>query len=177
VDFEGKRIVTGVIETSVPAQSVLSAALSNADFYDAYEAPLSDPSLTPAEIFLRAARGTPSWVTAAMALRNALARLVGLKSVGDMVAGARKDVANYTVGSNMGIFQVLGNSERELLLGIDDSHLDVRVSVMKAERAGRHQFVVSTVVRVHNWLGHLYMIPVGRFHPLVVRSMMRRLNV
>ena len=112
-----------------------------------------------------------------MALRNALVQLVGLKSVGSMTAGVRGDTAISAVGTRMGIFRIFGNSERELLLGIDDRHLDVRVSVMKAERAGRHWYTVSTVVRVHNLLGRLYMMPVGRIHPLIVRSMMRGLSV
>jgi Protein of unknown function (DUF2867) len=60
-----------------------------------------------------------------------------------------------------------------LLLGIDDKHLDVRVSVFKDGRSAP-SYVVSTVVHVHNLLGHLYMVPVGRIHPLVVRAMMRR---
>jgi hypothetical protein len=37
--------------------------------------------------------------------------------------------------------------------------------------------VVSTVVHVHNWLGRIYMVPVGRIHPFVVRAMMRRTAV
>jgi hypothetical protein len=37
--------------------------------------------------------------------------------------------------------------------------------------------VVSTVVKVHNWLGRLYMAPVGQIHPLVVKALMRRADV
>jgi hypothetical protein len=38
-------------------------------------------------------------------------------------------------------------------------------------------YVVSTVVHVHNLLGRVYMAPVGRIHPFVVRSMMGRAEV
>ena len=33
--------------------------------------------------------------------------------------------------------------------------------------------VVSTAVKVHNLLGRLYMLPVGRIHPWVVKAMLR----
>jgi hypothetical protein len=81
-----------------------------------------------------------------------------------------------TIRSAIGsaFFSIFGKTENELLLGIDDRHLDVRVSVMKSYRNGLPYYVVSTAVHVHNLLGHLYMVPVGRIHPFVVKSMMRR---
>ncbi len=133
-----------VTETTVPDQSALQPSLSSADFYDAYEAPLRNGTLTPTEIFLVTSRATPRWVAA------------------------------YRVGDRLGIFSIFAKTEKELLLGIDDRHLDVRVSVLKSERNGLPNYVVSTVVHVHNWLGHAYMAPVGRIHPLVVKAMMRR---
>ena len=83
----------------------------------------------------------------------------------------------YHVGDRLGIFSVFGKTENELLLGIDDSHLDVRVSVLKFSGGEPRSYVVSTVVKVHNWLGHLYMAPVGRLHPLVVKATMCRAEV
>ena len=64
--------------------------------------------------------------------------------------------------------------KEELLLGIDDCHLDVRVSVLKPSGKSLLNYAVSTVVHVHNWLGRIYVVPVGRIHPLVVRATMRR---
>jgi hypothetical protein len=116
----------------------------------------------------------PAWVGTLMALRNRVVRQLGLKDVGAMHGATDKPAEAYRVGDRLGIFSIIGETENELLLGIDDHHLDVRVSVLKSERDGRPSYVVSTVVHVHNRLGHIYMAPVVRFHPLVVRSMMRR---
>jgi hypothetical protein len=160
--------------SAVPAQSALQARLAQAQFADAYRAGLTDPDLTPTEIFLRAARATPRWVGVLMAIRNRAVRLVGLKDVGQLGAHAGKRAAAYQVGDRLGIFHVFGITDEELVLGIDDRHLDVRVSVCKPRGAAPPAYIVSTVVTVHNRLGRLYMIPVGRIHPLVVRAMMRR---
>jgi hypothetical protein len=90
---------------------------------------------------------------------------------------ATRPPETYQVGDRLGIFSIFGKTEHELLLGIDDSHLDVRVSVLKSQRNGLPHYVVSTVVHVHNLLGRVYMAPVGRIHPFVVRSMMGRAEV
>jgi hypothetical protein len=90
---------------------------------------------------------------------------------------AARPADTYQVGDRLGIFSIFGKTENELLLGIDDNHLDVRVSLLKSQRNGVPHYVLSTVVKVHNLLGRLYMAPVGRIHPFVVRSMMARAEV
>jgi len=171
-----------IVETTVPRDSALQALLQEAHFADAYRGDLQRAELSPAEIFQRAFRATPVWVSALLALRNRMVRLVGLKDVGRFDASPARHADDVGIGDRLGIFHVLGKTEREIVLGIDDRHLDVRVSVFKeGSVAGGRQvpaapaaYVLSTVVRVHNRLGHLYMLPVGRIHPLVVRALMRR---
>jgi hypothetical protein len=166
--------VETVTATEVPEESTLRELLSEAHFHDAYRAALHDASLTPVEIFLCTAKVTPAWVTGLMSLRNLIVRQFGLKDVGAMRDATGKPAGDYRIGDRLGIFSVVGNSEHELLLGIDDRHLDVRVSVFKSRGKESQSYVVSTVVKVHNWLGHFYMWPVGRIHPLVVKALMRR---
>lgn len=157
-----------------PSDSALYRDLARADFADAYRTPLRDGTATPAEIFLQAARATPAWVNTLMALRNIVARAIGIKDVGVMGANASRPAASYASGDRLGIFTVIESDARELLLGIDDSHLDVRVSVLKSDAADGPTCTISTLVRIKNALGHLYMLPVGHIHPYVVRAMMRR---
>ncbi|MDE2578229.1 MAG: DUF2867 domain-containing protein [Hyphomicrobiales bacterium] len=154
-----------------PLESQLASALHDADFHDAYVTSLHDRRLTPSAIFLKALRATPAWVLGAMDMRNAIVRHLGLKDVGAMRAD-RRAAEDYRVGDRMGIFNIFAADDNELLLGIDDSHLDVRVSVLKP-RGDASRYIVSTVVHIHNALGRAYMLPVARIHPLVVRAMMR----
>ncbi len=167
--------MTRVTETAVPMESALSGSLADADFYDAYQAPLHSAILSPTEIFLRACRSTPKWVDWLMSVRNRVVRRLGLKDVGTI--GGANNAKPRQVGDRLGIFTIFGKTDDELLLGIDDRHLDVRVSVLKSSRDGLPHYIVSTVVHVHNLLGWLYMLPVGRIHPLVVKAMMGRAEV
>jgi hypothetical protein len=84
--------------------------------------------------------------------RESLVRLVGIDR-----AGRRA-------------FDPVARTDDEVLLGIDQSHLGFRASVLcEPERV-----VVSTVVHLHNRRGRFYWRIVRPLHPAVVRAMMRR---
>ena len=105
--------MTKVTATTVPGDSALRPSLADADYYDAYEAPLNTAALSPTEIFLRASRNTPRWVDDLMAIRNRIVRLFGLKDVGAMKVATRAP-DSYQVGDRLGIFSIFG---KETLLG------------------------------------------------------------
>jgi hypothetical protein len=161
---------------SIPPESQLYPSLAGADFYDAYEAALSDTALPPTELFLRAFRATPPWVNSLMSVRNNIVKRLGLKDTGAMGRFTEKAPADYHVGDRLGIFSIFSMTPSEVVVGIDDKHLDVRVSVRKS--IGQEpRYIVATVVKIHNLLGRVYMVPVGRIHPFVVRALMRRAKV
>jgi hypothetical protein len=155
--------VTKVTETTVPDDSALQPWLAGADFYDAYQAPLTTATLSPTEIFLRASRTTPRWVEDLMAIRNRIVRLFGLKDVGAMKTEPRS-ADSYQVGDRLGIFSIFGKTENELLLGIDDSHLDVRVSVLKIP-AQRHTSLCPVDRRACAQPSRPRLYGAGRPHP------------
>jgi hypothetical protein len=172
---EWRRILAKIIVSTIPGESALHSWSVKSDFCDAYEVslPMGAAALSPTEFYLHASRTTPRWINTLMRIRNRIVRLFGLKDVGPIGAVA-KAAHDYQVGDQIGIFSIFGKTENELLLGIDDRHLDVRVSVMKSFRNGLPYCIVSTAVQVDNFLGHLYMVPVGRIHPFIVRSMLTR---
>ncbi|MEO3768374.1 DUF2867 domain-containing protein [Streptomyces sp. B8F3] len=67
-------------------------------------------------------------------------------------------------------FPVVAHEGAELLLGKDAGHLDFRASVLVEDE----RVTLSTVVRIHHRRGRLYFAVVRRFHPRVVRRMLRR---
>ena len=139
--------MNAVSMTTVPKESVLYSWLADADFHDAWVSPMQSGELTPTEIFLRAARSTPRWVALLMSIRKGIVRKFGLKDVGSMGGMTDKAADAYRAGDRLGIFGIMEKTENELLLGIDDRHLDVRVSVLKTQQAGYQTYVISTVVR------------------------------
>lgn len=159
-----------VSKIEFPAESRLRPRLATATFVDAFEAELGDPSLTALQIAQRAFSATPAWMDGLLRLRDLIIRPFGLKGVGAM--GSR--VEGSAPGDRLSIFEIESVDDVEVVLGIDDRHLDVRISFLKRENSDRAVYAICSLVRTHNLLGKAYMIPVGRLHPVLVRRMMAK---
>jgi hypothetical protein len=96
----------------------------------------------------------PAWVKAAMALRIALAPLLGLEA------------------SPRGVFDVRRVQGDEALIEYVDKHLTFRCGV--GVDAAAAVVRVTTIVVFNDWRGRVYFTPVSLLHPLVVNAMLKR---
>ena len=78
----------------------------------------------------------------------------------------------YAVGDKIGPWPIFALSERELIAGRDNKHMDFRLSLMKVNDGGTTSVVVSTVCNVHNVFGKVYLFFIGPFHRYGVRKLM-----
>jgi hypothetical protein len=154
-----------------PAESDLHARVGEAYYQDAFETELRDANLSAAEIARRTFGSTPAWVEALLGLRNRIVRPLGLKTVGRLKG--RTGQRPPAPGDAFSIFTVRSLDPLEIVLGIDDSHLDVRISILKRLGGAAPTYVIASWVKTHNALGRLYMLPVAPFHRLIVAAMMR----
>lgn len=145
----------------------LLALLPPPVFADAYRIILSAPQLD-APMAARALYATQSaWVMALMALRNALVRPFGLK-------GSRQQLPETGFG-RIGFFPVLASAADEVLMGLDDRHLDFRLAVSVASIAtSDREITVTTVVHTHNLLGRSYLRLIMPFHRAIARHTLQR---
>ncbi|MEP3351096.1 MAG: DUF2867 domain-containing protein [Marinomonas sp.] len=167
-------------EVALPEQSKIQAIASGASFYDAWEMPTTNPDLAPLEQFLRVMKQTPKWFDRLMVLRNRVVSLFGLKDLGAFSEmDESKPSSDYKTGDRVGIFTLIENDQNEVLLGDDDNHLSVVVSIHKKTDAstGSTFITVSTVVHVKNWLGRLYMIPVAPAHKIIAKRMTKSIGI
>jgi hypothetical protein len=156
-----------------PPESRLRPSLDQAFYSDAFETDLRDPSLTASEIARRAFAATPAWLDGLVQLRDRMVSLFGLKPVGRLKSpvGDRPS-SEPAIGDAFSIFRVISVDSDELVLGIDDTHLDVRLSFLKRLHGQHAHYVVGSWVKTHNALGRAYMLPVAPVHRLIVRLMM-----
>ncbi|NJM31867.1 MAG: DUF2867 domain-containing protein [Limnobacter sp.] len=124
--------------------------------------------------YLDVARETPKWADHLMTIRNLAVGLLGLKDVGSL-ADVPPNSAAHTLreGDRAGIFTIRNLQEHEVVLQIEDSHLDVFVSVLK-ENSTSPTLTVSTIVFNHNLLGKIYMLPVAPLHKVIVHAMLAK---
>jgi len=103
-----------------------------------------------------------------MNARNKIVAQFGLKDMGALSAIDQKKPAHaYRIGDQIGIFKLLELHEHEVILGETDTHLDVKISVVKQNQLGSTSVFVSTVVHVHNTMGRLYMFFVTPAHRVI----------
>ena len=102
-----------------------------------------------------------------------MGRIVGLKDLGTLSGvAADKSELDYQPGDRVGIFTVIENTFDEALIGDDDKHLKVVLSVHRQEHAELVSITITTVVHVKNRLGSLYMLPVKPMHRLIAPAVL-----
>ncbi|WP_278921066.1 DUF2867 domain-containing protein [Pseudophaeobacter profundi] len=142
--------------TALPSSSLLfqqPAGIQPGDFVDCYASSTDRPLEEAAERAFK----FPAWVSALMRLRNLLVTPFGLNT-------------EITSPEKIGFFPLVNRSDNELILGLDDKHLDFRISVLKQEG----QIYFATWVRTKNRFGCLYLRLIMPFHVLIVRNAVKR---
>jgi len=164
-----------VVKCSIPESSEIFNHTDSVSYSDCYSTYISqEVSATDA---YRAIFGhTPSWIMSLMSVRNKIAAMVGLKNLSGPVL---ENVINsihqtpYVVGIRAGMFSVLSVSEKEVILGDNDKHLNFRISVMISSGA-KAAVYVSTIVEEHNLAGRVYMLIVKPFHRIIAPYVVRK---
>lgn len=155
-----------------PSDSALALRYAGADLLDAYAIALPERASGDIATLARAVLGEQAgWVRALMRVRDGVMGLFGVKT-----SKAIGRAAERRREGHIGFFPVRGRSERELIVGEDDRHLDFRTSVLLregADGAGR-ALVATTVVHCHNRLGRVYLRVIGPFHRVIVRGNLDR---
>ncbi len=159
---------------AIPPESRLHTRLAGADFGDAWCADNPHPERSALALWLQTMGHTPRWVDAAMRVRNGIVKRLGLKDLGEMARIDReRPLQDYRVGERVGIFTVLHLSDEEVVMGDDDKHLDVQVSLLKTVD---RKVIVSTVVCIHNALGRIYMLFVKPAHRVIAPAVLARIG-
>ena len=156
-----------VFVISTPPQAQRSAGLPEIDFSDCYHGYTQRGGVTATEAARAMFEHPPAWVSALMAARDAVVGRLGLKTSRDAVEAART--------RKIGIFPMLTEMPNEVVLGLDDKHLDFRIWVsVQAVEGGGTSIWASTLVRLHGWPGRLYLFVIMPFHKLLSRGMLKR---
>ncbi len=160
------RQVRGTGRSLWPAEpemtDLLSTHAGRVDFADAWAVTVRPDDSRSAADWAHAALSpdaSPSLLTTLMRLRDALVRPFGLERVSEATLP-------YTG------FPLLAAGDDEVVLGIDDTHLDFRVGVLVTDA----RCTMTTTVTLHNALGRVYWLPVRWFHPWAVRTVLRRVR-
>ena len=162
----------GVREVPPPAESGV-ATWFGGDLADAFAVPIEAADIAKGiDNLARSALSDPApWIRVLLRLRDALVAGLPVKTTQEVRRAAIADKSE-----RIDFFRILSRSDRELILGEDDRHLDFRLSLLLRARPDGpgDELVATTVVRCHNALGRVYLALIARFHRLVVISNLSR---
>lgn len=105
----------------------------------------------------------------AFRIRDAISARFGVKRIGGF-SPPQDQIPK--VGERLDFFLVERLEPEILTLSERDRHLDVLTCITTH---GQHLTITSSV-KVHNWFGRLYMVPVGLAHRVIVSLMLSRLK-
>ena len=147
-----------VRQLETPAAMIAAAGLSQVHFSDTFALRLPTGSSRDVAHWHRAliAAGQPAWFGALMAVRNRVARGLGLET-----AAGSSDTSPFTLLTRHG---------DTLVVGADDKHLDFRGVL----RVAGDDLQFTTVVHEHNATGRAYFAVVKPLHRRIVPALIRR---
>ena len=145
-----------VTAADLPPDSALHRHIAAGDFLDCYAVAADVPPRRAADIIT----AFPGWARFLLVIRRLLTAPFGLSNDGPQAA------------DKVGIFPVESETERELIAGFNDRHLDFRVSVLS--EGGR--VLLATWVHPHNIGGRLYLAAIMPFHILIARNALARVR-
>lgn len=163
----------------IQKDSLLYSGRSEYDYIDSYENVIADKNnridvFAIAETF---AKPGPKWMNGLFSLRNRMVAVFKLKTPSITAEQRGSDADRWEIGKQSGIFKIFGKSGREILLGEDDKHLDVRVSLYlepNGDNEGEKKVTVTTVVVLHNRLGRFYFFFVKPIHRIIVPLLLKQ---
>jgi len=171
--MEAHRLPWRVRIVGLPNESSLAPLFERADLADAYAVGIPGDAPHDIDALAHVVLGQPElWLRALMRLRDTIMKRFSVKTSEEIRAGMEIDGREH-----IAFFAILSRSDREIVVGEDDIHLDFRTSLMLRRTAGKpdDELVVTTVVHCHNRLGRLYLAAILPFHRLVVRHGLRRM--
>ena len=142
------------------------APVDQLDYFDTRSIRLHR-AVTPLEAWSISTERPLPLMPLAFRIRDAVSSLFGVAPIGGFSGSQPKQVA---IGDRLDFFRVEHASNDALCLTARDRHLDVLTCI---STEGRTLAITSSVL-THNAFGHLYMLPVGPAHKLIVHALLRR---
>jgi hypothetical protein len=162
-----------VTECEIPSLSVLNRDTGESvQFHDCYRAPLTRLELGIVDIFFAVFGHKPLWIKLLLVARNVVAKRSGLETPTVAEIMSPEIRACYRVGDKIGPWPIFSIDANELIAGRDNRHMDFRLSVLKQIDGDGGSVFVSTVCKVHNIYGKVYLWFIVPFHRGGMRLLM-----
>ncbi|MBP2550303.1 hypothetical protein J2858_003239 [Neorhizobium galegae] len=144
-------------------------ALLRADWADCYRLRVpARADLTAEDVARLALCWFPPWARLLLRLRDTLMKPFGLHSTRELAASH---------ADRIGFFPMISRTDRQVVVGLDDRHLDFRLVIdVLDEGAGEVLVSFTTLVYRKVLLGRIYIAAITPFHRLIVQASLRQVR-
>ena len=161
----------------IPKEAMILNAFDTIDYADAYTANYQFDKHIPLESIVTSFfLSFPFWVLWLMRFRDFLVSFFGLKKPDENTFFDEIERFKGEIGDSISLFKVYDKKANEMLTGVNDKHLDFRISfLLDPADENSKDLTIATIVQFNNLLGRIYFLAVRPFHKLVIPSILKRM--
>ncbi|QYN43903.1 MULTISPECIES: DUF2867 domain-containing protein [unclassified Gilliamella] len=131
-------------------------------------------NITAFEVYKMMTSYQPKWLVGLFKIRDFLGKSIGIKPINGFDNLAEKEP---DIGSTVHFFTIIEKTRDTFTLIIRDFHLDVCLCLRIIETNDhKKKLYLITSVKIHNFWGRLYMVPVSIIHPYIVYKLFKNIN-
>ena len=118
----------------------------------------------------------PKWFDLLLNLRNVIARIFGLKTgkIGNIYKNSEKLI--FKQDQMIGDIFIFFKDKNHLIVELNDKHLDFRFSIFIWQKEGITKVSLSTIVKINNIFGWIYIFLIKPFHKLIIPHILKGLS-
>ena len=127
-------------------------------------------------IIVKLIKTIPKWFDLLLNLRNVIARIFGLKTgkIGDIYKNSEKLI--FKQDQMIGDIFIFFKDKNHLIAELKDKHLDFRFSIFIWQKEGITKISLSTIVKINNFFGWIYIFLIKPFHRLIIPNFLKGLS-
>ena len=118
----------------------------------------------------------PKWFDLLLNLRNVIAKIFGLKTgkIGNIYKNSEKLI--FKQDQMIGDIFIFFKDKNHLIAELKDKHLDFRFSIFIWQKEGITKVSLSTIVKINNIFGWIYIFLIKPFHRLIIPNFLKGLS-
>ena len=127
-------------------------------------------------IIVKLIKTIPKWFDLLLNLRNVIARIFGLKTgkIGNIYKNSEELI--FKQDQMIGDIFIFFKDKNHLIAELNDKHLDFRFSIFIWQKEGITKISLSTIVKINNIFGSIYIFLIKPFHRLIIQNFLKSLS-
>ncbi len=166
-----------IIEELIPRSDKIYSTFGKVKYEDRFSLIVETKKIFEVDYFIaKLIKSVPKWVILLLNIRNSIATIFGLKTGKIENIYENKEVLIFKQYQSIGDIFILLKEKNHLIAELKDKHLDFRFSILVRQEDGKTKLSLSTIVKINNIFGKIYLFLITPIHRLIIPSLLKRLS-